>query len=143
MSTARTFSTSTYALVSETFETQLEGLGWAYARDLLGSVRIRSTSSDPVFVGIAPAAALDAYLASSSFEMVRNLGESPRDTKLHAGTAAPAEPAAQTFWAASTAGGGDRSLVWNAQNGSWRVVLMNLDGTKAVEAELRVGAVAE
>jgi hypothetical protein len=140
MTPGKTFSTSTHALVSETFETQLSGPDWAYFRDLLGAIRVRSESDAPVFVGIGPADAVDAYLATTSHEVVNNIGTDSGDTELRQGETTPAAPASQTFWVATAQGGGEQLLEWDAQDGNWRVVLMNLDGAAGVRSELRIGA---
>jgi hypothetical protein len=140
MTPGKTFSTSTHALVSETFVTQLSGPDWAYVRDLLGTIRVRSTSEAPVFVGIGPADAVDGYLATSSHEIVRDIGADPGDTELRPGETTPAAPTAQAFWAATAQGAGDQLLEWEARDGSWRVVLMNVDGSAGVRSELRIGA---
>ena len=61
---ATAYSTGTYAFVSDSYRTGAVG-DWFVARDLLGTVRIRSESSSPVFVGIGPAGAVESYLAGS------------------------------------------------------------------------------
>ena len=49
-------SLGTYALVSETVEVDVNGPDWGYVfDDLVGEVKVRSVSDEPVFVGIAPA----------------------------------------------------------------------------------------
>ena len=53
MSPTEDFSTSTYAIVSESADVDIEGADRA-AQAFLGDVRIRSESERPVFVGIAP-----------------------------------------------------------------------------------------
>jgi hypothetical protein len=41
---------------------------------------------------------------------------------------------------ASTTGAGVRTLTWKVRNGSWRVVVMNANGTRDVASELSIGA---
>ena len=52
MSSSERYSTGTYALVSE--QVDLYGPGWV-PNGLLGTVKLRSDSARPVFVGIGPA----------------------------------------------------------------------------------------
>jgi hypothetical protein len=51
-----------------------------------------------------------------------------------------AEPAAQTFWAASDSGTGPRTLTWQVSTGDWAIVIMNTDGSVGVEADVSAGA---
>ena len=58
-----------YAVAVPGIGVDVRGPDEAYARDLLGSVRIRATSDDPsqaVFVGLAPTRDVDAYLDGNS-----------------------------------------------------------------------------
>jgi hypothetical protein len=138
MTHARDFSTSTYALVSERVDTT-EGPDWLYSRDLLGTVRIRSDSELPVFVGIAREADVQAYLGGVEREVVADLGEDPDDRTPHAG-GPPAPPAAQDIWVASATGSGERTLEWKVEDGAWTAVLMNADGSGSVSSDLSIGA---
>jgi hypothetical protein len=57
------------------------------------------------------------------------------------GSGAPtAPPTAQSFWSASTSGAGKQTLTWSPKSGSWRIVLMNADGSRGVSARLAIGA---
>ena len=76
-SPSHTFVTPTYGLVSETAD--LDGPGWAW-NDLVGTVRIRSRSDRPVFVGIGPEASVRRYLAGVSHEFVGDLRDDPGDS---------------------------------------------------------------
>ena len=133
------YSTSTYALVSDSYRTG--GIGdWRLARDLLGTVRVRSESSRPVFVGIGRAGAVDSYLAGVEHEIVPGFDTSHSDRELHAGGAPAAPPAGRGFWAARTAGSGTQTLEWTPRDGDWRVVVMRPDGSAGVRADIAVGA---
>jgi hypothetical protein len=57
-----TYSTDSYALVSEGYGTG--GAGGSFERRLLGTIRIRTRSAGPVFVGVARASAVDHYLSA-------------------------------------------------------------------------------
>jgi hypothetical protein len=107
---------------------------------VFGTIRIRSQSSRPVFVGIAPAAAAERYLANVDRAEAGDLGAGSGDFRVQPGVAPGSPPAAQHFWAASTTGAGQRTLSWKIRSGSWRVVVMNADATRNVASDLSVGA---
>jgi Domain of unknown function (DUF4389) len=139
MSPTKTFSTGAYALVSERIDTGLDGPDWLY-RNFLGTVQLRSESTMPLFVGIARASDVEGYLGNVRRAEVTDLGADPAEYRLRPGAATPVQPAAQGFWAASTRGAGEHVLRWDVQDGSWRVVVMNTDGSPDVDADLSIGA---
>jgi hypothetical protein len=49
-------------------------------------------------------------------------------------------PGDETFWVASTAEMGEQTLEWEAEDGSWSVVVMDADARRGVDAELSIGA---
>ena len=131
------YSTSTYALVSETIELQAPGAGsW---NDLVGKVRIWSQADHPVFVGIARTEDVAGYLGSVRREESRDLFDR-RDFRILSGGAPVTAPADQPFWVASTTGSGSRNVTWDVQDGDWTIVVMNADGTQDVDASLAIGA---
>jgi hypothetical protein len=137
MSPTEGYSTSTYAVVSESHDIKVEGPDFV-ASDFLGTLRLRSESDEAVFIGIGPTAAVDRYLSGVRHEEVRDLGVDRADYRLESGGATP--PGAQTFWAESAEGSGAQTLSWEIEDGSWSVVLMRSDGSSGVEADLSVGA---
>jgi Domain of unknown function (DUF4389) len=139
MTSTTTYSTGTYAIVSDSYRTGTAN-DWFVARDLLGNVRIHVRSASPVFVGIGPATAVESYLAGVRHEVARSFDASRSRFRLHAGGAPTQAPAAKGFWAVDTAGRGVQELTWSPRNGDWRVVLMNADGSPNVTADLSVGA---
>ncbi len=138
-SSAAPYSTRAYALESRAYDARTPAVG-VIARDVLGTIRIRSQSARPVFVGIAPAAAAERYLVGVARSEAGNLGASGGDLRAQPGGAPGSPPSAQHFWAASTAGAGQRTLTWRVRSGSWRVVVMNADGTRDVASALSIGA---
>ena len=73
MSPSEDFSTATYAVVSESADLDTGGAEWALDT-FLGTVRIRSDSDErDVFVGIGPAADVDAYLDGVDHDEVTDL----------------------------------------------------------------------
>jgi hypothetical protein len=133
-----TYSTPTYALVSETAD--LDGPAWAW-QDLVGTVRIQGRSDEPVFLGIGPSAEVERYLADVGHEIVHDIGHSRGDDDDRRPGGAPATPPGrQDFWAASAQGTGRVNLDWDPENGHWAVVVMNADGSRDVDATLSIGA---
>jgi len=137
MSPTEDFSTATYAIVSENADVDFDGPDWA-TTDFLGTVRIRSESDRPVFVGIARAADVAEYLDGVEHAVVTEIGEEPEYSE-RPGGAPEGGPADQTFWAASATGSGEQTLDWDPEDGSWNVVVMNADGSRGVAAELSIG----
>jgi hypothetical protein len=137
MSPSEDFSTATYAITSENADVDFDGPDWA-TTDFLGTVRIRSESERPVFVGIAREADVGEYLDGVEHAVVTELGREPEYSERQGG---PPEgrPADQTFWAASATGAGEQTLEWEPENGRWNVMVMNADGSRGVAAELSIG----
>ncbi len=107
---------------------------------LLGTVRLRATSTSPgaVFIGVAPAAAVDRYLAGADRTTVT--GWFPVATHDVAGTgAAPTPPTNSQIWTKYVSGPGTQALSWRPKSGT-TVVVMRPDGSTAVSAAIDVGA---
>jgi hypothetical protein len=95
-----------------------------------------------VFVGIAPTTDVDRYLASSAHSELTDVSFDPfeADYRAHTGERAPAAPAEQGFWTTSAHGSGTQTLTWKVRSGGWSIVVMNADGTRGVDAGVRIGA---
>jgi len=106
-----------------------------------GTVRIRSESERPVFVGIGPAAAVDRYLRDVARDEIHDLDNSG-DPELQGrpGGAPSSPPGSQRFWTASETGAGEQTVDWDPEDGTWRVVLMNSDGSRGVSSDMSIGA---
>jgi hypothetical protein len=137
MSPTEDFSTATYAIASENADIDFDGPDWA-TTDILGTVRIRSESERPLFVGIAREADVAEYLDGVEHAVVTEIGEEPEYAE-RPGGAPEGRPADQTFWVASATGAGEQTLEWEPDDGSWNVVVMNADGSRGVAAELSIG----
>ncbi len=138
MSPTEDFATASYAIASE--RADIDAAGAERALDVfLGTVRIRSESDRPVFVGIAPAADVTRYLSGVEHAVVTDFERRPVYVSVPGG--APSSlPGDETFWVESTTGSGEQTLEWEPASGDWRAVVMNADGSRGVAAELSVGA---
>jgi hypothetical protein len=140
------YAASTYALASENLDIDLDGAGWIMDRDDLGKVRLQveSSAGKPVFVGIARTSDVSDYLRGISYTEVTDVDYSPfhasyRDRD-HGGDRRPALPADQDFWAASAHGSGTQTVAWDIEDGEWSIVVMNADGSRGVDTDIRAGA---
>jgi hypothetical protein len=140
--TANTFSTGGYALASNAFNLPSQTSG-AFA-SLVGKIRIRATApnpAQPIFIGIAPAAAVSRYLTGVPYTTVSGFhSRAGQRTTSYLGTAAPVPPAGLAIWTARASGTGTRSIVWTPRSGNWTVVVMNPDASRGVTARTDVGA---
>jgi hypothetical protein len=144
-STQRYVSTG-YAITSQ--ELDLGGGGdAAWAADLGDLARVRVTGQGaapagrPLFIGIGPRAAVEAYLAGVPRSEVDDVDFDPfRARYLDVpGTRAPGPPAAQGFWVARAAGPGAQTLEWDVRGGTWMLVVMNATPVRGVAADLGFG----
>ncbi len=136
------FSTATYALVSRGIDIAVEGPSWLFPQGVLDRARIRVTPTEAgtsVFVGIGPTSDVEGYLADIRYARAGDVADLA-DTTIHAGGPPATAPAEQTFWAASSAGAGTRTLVWDVRSGSWTVVVMKTDGAAGIDVRTDAGA---
>jgi hypothetical protein len=139
MTSTKAYSTSAYALVSGSYQAGTSK-DLFLARDLLGTVRVRVSSARPVFVGIGRESAVNTYLGSVAHAQGDAFGMRNSEFRDYPGAAPAAPPTAQRFWSATTVGTGRGTLTWTPQDGNWRVVVMNADGSAGVTADVSVGA---
>ena len=136
-----TFSTSGAALSTEPTKLGSGGFGWMYSPGLLDKVRIRVTpmhSDGPVFVGIGPSSEVDRYLAGVKHTLISDYwGSGVEEID---GVKPSTPPGTQDFWVASSSGSGARTLVWDAADGSWSVVVMNANGRPGLHIDADLGA---
>ena len=138
MSPSEDLSTATYAIVSESAELDTSGAEWALDA-FLGTVRIRSESDRPVFIGIGRRADVAAYLRGVERDAVSDFDGDPRYERLP-GAAPEGPPGDETFWVAQASGAGEQTLEWEPEDGFWQAVLMNEDGSRGVSSEVSIGA---
>jgi hypothetical protein len=139
MTSTEPYSTSTYALVSVSYRGGTSG-DWFVNRDLIGTVKVRVSSTRPVFIGIGPENAVNTYLSGVAYARGHSLTSPSNEFGTHPGGAPATPPVAQTFWSASSTGTGYQALTWKPQAGNWRIVLMNADGSAGVSSDVSIGA---
>jgi hypothetical protein len=130
------------ALEARSFAVDAHAPSWFFARDRLGTIRLhmKAAGTQPLFVGIAPAAAVRGYLGPAAHATVTDFRNGSGRYDVHQGGAPVGAPAAQSIWAAHTSGGGDLALTWAVRQGAWTIVVMNADASRSVAADARIGA---
>jgi hypothetical protein len=99
-------------------------------------VRATALSGGPVFIGIARADDVRAYLADVSRTEITRVGDDGRLTTVRAGTQRSLpNPSEADIWVASSVGAGTSSLVWPDTPGPWRLVVAG-DGTTAAPQQI-------
>jgi hypothetical protein len=121
--------------------------GWALDRlDL--DVRLTARSNTPstdLFLGIASADQVSAYLSGVAHDQVVGISE-PRSGVSRAavlrttpGAASASAPTSQSLWAASASGTGQQVLTWRPTGGHWALAIMNADGSPGVDVGATIG----
>lgn len=144
MGSARTFDSPGLAVTSQAVELETASAGVDLASRWLGTVRVvaRSRTTDDVFVGLAPSADVDAYLAGAAHSTVVDPSGADGDpvTTYVEGDTPVLVPGEETFWVAAAAGPGTQELTWEPEDGDWTLVVMNAAGTAPVATRVAVGA---
>ena len=129
---------ATYAISSEEIDLGADADDWA-PEGLLGEVRIRVESDEPIFVGIGPDVDVAAYLSRVAYDKLSDFDDGEAQFDLHQGGKPKTPPGEQDFWAAEAEGSGEQTLTWDADFGRWSVVVMNADGARGIAAEADAG----
>ena len=120
---------------------------WVFDR-LQVDVRVSAqplASGKTVFLGIAPASSLSAYLGGVAHDQVvgitdpRANGQRAAVLRSTPGAARAPAPTSQTFWTASATGAGQQQLSWRVTGGQWAAVIMNADGSSGVAVSSTIG----
>lgn len=109
----------------------------------VGGLRLSATApaGRPVFVGIAPQQAVDAWLTGAAHDQFLGMRAGTARYDRAAGVTRPVPaPASQRFWLASAVGTGTPTVSWTVTDGEYAVVVANADGSPGVTADVR-GAV--
>lgn len=134
------YQVDSYALTAP----EIDVSGGMRSQDAFGTLQVEGESTTPgqeLFIGVGPEADVERYLADVQHSELREVTFRPFRPLYdeRQGTAVPAPPGDQDFWAASASGSGEQSLEWNLDEGSWTAVVMNADGSRPVSAELQIG----
>jgi hypothetical protein len=99
-----------------------------------------AAATDDVFVGVARTADVEAYLDGAGHSEVVEIEDdrSPRYVQV-LGSRSVGAPVDEDFWTVSATGTGEQELVWEARGGRWSIVVMNADGSPAVDADVEIG----
>ncbi len=140
--------TVTYAITSDRIDLGADPSSDEHVPDLgdLATVRLQAepVADAPVFVGIGPTDAVDAYLDGVAHARVDRiaLGPGKVDYSYVDGGAPAGPPGDESFWAARADGAGRQTLDWAVEPGQWSVVVMNADASPAVGVRASVGVKA-
>jgi hypothetical protein len=94
--------------------------------------RVEPTDT-PVFLGIGPSDAVDAYLRDAPIDVIQQIDwPGAARTEAIAGTATPSPPAGRSFWVVR-AEGTEPSLHWVAEPGAWTLVVMRADAQPSLD----------
>jgi hypothetical protein len=107
----------------------------------LGTLRIRATSSQPIFIGVGPKSDVERWLAGVEYDRLKDVSLWPFRThyERHSGVAQAGPPTAQPFWVAQATGAASETLRWDVTGGKWALVVMNADGRPGVRVNADVG----
>jgi hypothetical protein len=160
-SLTRDVASNGYAVVLDDVVIEAAGVDSRLPARLIGDVRVRvdGAATTPVFVGVARSSDVNAYLGGVQRDVMRHMPgwQGDHDGMMgdwgwngdhmdwgpmftQPGAAPSGPPAAQRFWVAQSSGAGEQAITWTPREGSWALVVMNADGSRAVGASVDVGA---
>ncbi|MEV6416129.1 hypothetical protein [Kribbella sp. NPDC051718] len=122
-----------------------DGLAVMTAPDLIdrhgATLHLTAAAAEPVFVGIGQDIDVASYLGRSQYtRLIRFELPSSFDSQEMTGkVAALTAPAGLDWWTVKAAGDGKQSLAWPIVDGRYDVVVMNADGSPAVDAKVTFG----
>ncbi len=108
----------------------------------LGQVRVRVTTdaAAPVFVGIAPQADVDRWLAGRAHDEITGIDNSDLRYQRRSGGSGVSPPSEQRFWSVSASGTGTQELQWRVTSGTWSIVTARPDGATGLNVQASVAA---
>ncbi|GAA1602609.1 hypothetical protein GCM10009789_65780 [Kribbella sancticallisti] len=122
-----------------------EGLSVMTAPDLLdrhgATLHVTALAHKPVFIGIGQDIDVANYLrASEHTRVVRYTPPSDLDTQEMQGRATALKPPTRlSWWVAKASGPDEQSIAWPIADGQHDLVVMNSDGSPAVDAKVTFG----
>jgi hypothetical protein len=133
--------TDGHALTAEDLELVSTPGDWTPWMDELDlRLRVTAEGDEAVFAGIAPRSDVERYLDGVAHDEVAGLTFPGARYSSQPGDVTPEAPGTEAFWVASTEGTGTQTLDWEAESGSWDVVIMNADGSPGVQVTADAGA---
>lgn len=142
MSDGTSWTSPGYAVQTHGVRVHGGPMGFAMPHRMLGTLRVTAepTGDTGVFIGIARSDDVRRYL----HDVARTTRSDPYDESDEGwfvdGGSPRVAPADAGFWVASAVGWGPQEVTWEPRPGSWRLVVMNAEGTTPVAAEVAVGA---
>ncbi len=132
-----------HAIITEAAEVDM-GSSWAAngGNIVTFKERVESNTRSNIFIGVASEDDLNSYLRNVAHDKITD-GDIEDDDwgyERVPGTARPAPPTTQTFWAHSSHGPGPQVLEWELEDGTWVFVVMNEDGSAGIDLDLEIGA---
>ncbi len=111
----------------------------------IATFRVQAFSDDPtrgIFIGVAEAEAVEAYLGGVPYAIVEELDETSFSLsyRVDASGELPGPPGEQPFWINATSGAGQQTLEWELEPGNVSFVVMNEDAGDGLSFEAVVGA---
>jgi hypothetical protein len=142
------YTTSTEELVTDSYAVTTDeiDLGADPAapapEDFLGALRVSAERTDggPVFVGIGPTVAVEAYLTGVARAELADFDDGTVRLDERPGAAPRTPPESREFWAATSEGAGRQAVEWDAETGTWTVAVMNADGERGISVDAEAGA---
>jgi hypothetical protein len=120
------------------------GLVSVIGKDGFSRVRlhVRSTRSEPVFVGVARSGDVSDYLRNTGATRLSDFNLAPFKPFYteSIGDETPAAPGEQTFWTAKAQGTGTVTLDWDVEPGGWTLVVMDAADSPGVQVTADAGA---
>ncbi|WP_145814895.1 hypothetical protein [Kribbella amoyensis] len=137
------FSSAGYAISTEPGALRFDGPPWLVNR-LVGEIRVTGVgaTATPLFLGIASTRDQAVYLAPVEHTIVHRLDRNTPEpvSGERVGQVPPELPGTRWIWVAQAAGTGVQTIDWAPRPGNWSVVVLNADGSRAVQADLAVAA---
>ena len=142
MSPSQTFHTSTYAITSGDQQLLVDAPPDLTPGALLGDLKLTANGAgdSAVFLGIAPAADVENYLAGVQHVTLVEIRDGEAVYRTTAGSGPQSAPQDADFWVAEASGTGVQEITWTPENGDWAVLVMNAGASQGVHAAVTAGA---
>lgn len=135
---AGTVNGNGYALVFNEFTINTAGGEEALKRIAEFRLSATSTTGNEIFLGIAPADDVNAYLRTTAREIVSDLSDGTARVVPIPGNTVPGKPAEQSFWSAQSQGTSP-SISLATSGANQTLVIMNVDAAQQVSVDLMIG----